>query len=524
MAQSVKFEEIKTSCSNLQGLASNMKITNGNIDGVVSKVSDPNWAGDAANNYRDKLQILSNKLPDAQHQLALSVLFLASCSDGYEILGNNNVNTLIDLAGGQAFLDSIDYNSLPNVDLNSRVEQTVEETTNNITPTSDNRETSSSGGNNYTGSSGGGYYVNPSYSTGAGAVSSHVTSGITPTPSTVEPGTEVKVPSDIKQGGYTVTGYDYWIESGKEMVWTAGTNQRLVSDIWKQQGSKFKNGIAVINVDGEDRYLVAVTPKFGSPGDKIDVKLADGSIIKCIIGDSKGDDAGSEWGHVLADGSINILEFEVERATYLEKGNPTTESWGLDWDSSQGVSSIKNLGSILEEDTSNSTNGETTGEKTNLDIDEPTEARDEIISVAESQLDNTDSSEYLDMIEETEGTKWCSEFVTWCAKKSGYVDSGIIPKLTSASSGAEWFKEHNQFQDQDYTPKPGDILFTGEDNPTNTALVTDVKDNKVIAIEGDGKSVKKVSRNLDDSQIYGYGTPDYNKLVKEDNNSSPIEV
>ncbi len=341
MSQSVKFEEIKSSCSNLQSLAANMKTTGGNVNSVISKISEPNWAGDAANNYRDKLQNLSNKLPDAQHQLALSVLFLASCSDGYEILGKNNVTTLIDLAGGQSFIDSIDVNSLPDIDLDRR-ENEPETTPNPVI--NENPDTS----NNLGGTPTGGYYVNSSYSTGAGAVSSAVTSGIAFTASTITPGTEIKIPETIKQGPYTVTGYDYWIDTGKEMVWAAGTNQRSVSEIWKSQGSKFKNGIAVINDNGQDRYLVAVTPKFGEVGDKIDVKLKDGTVIPCIIGDTKGSDADSEWGHQLGNNQINILEWEVQRQMYLDHGNPNTKGWGLEWNSSSPVDSITNTGSILQ--------------------------------------------------------------------------------------------------------------------------------------------------------------------------------
>ena len=343
MAQSIKFEDIKSSCSNLQSISANMKTTNGNIDGLIGKISDPNWSGDAASNYRDKLQNLSNKLPDAQHQLAMSVLFLASCSDGYEILGNNNVNTLIDLAGGQAYIDSINPDSLPDINLDGRLKQPEKVDIPSIDEGRNNTGGNSTGGNNT-----GGYYVNTSYSTGAGAVSSAVTSGLLFSKSPITPGTEIKVPSTIKQGPYTVTGYDYWIKSGKEMVWAAGTNQRSVSDIWKLQGSKFKNGIAVIKVDGKERYLVAVTPKFGIPGDKIDVKLKDGTILPCIIADSKGQDAGSEWGHELGNDQINILEWEVERQCYLDNGNPKTKTWDLEWDSSSPVDSITNIGTILD--------------------------------------------------------------------------------------------------------------------------------------------------------------------------------
>ena len=161
-------------------------------------------------------------------------------------------------------------------------------------------------------------------------------------------GQTVSVPSSVDQGGYTVTGYDYWINTGKEMSWKDGSDQNKVAEIWKKQGSRFKNGIAVINVNGHDRYLVALSTKFGAVGDCVDIKLSDGSTVPALIADSKGSDAGSEWGHKLSDGKINVLEFEVERKTFLEKGNPTTKTWGLEWDSDKPVSSMFNKGSVLD--------------------------------------------------------------------------------------------------------------------------------------------------------------------------------
>ena len=363
MAQALKFDDIKESCSNLTSLAGSIGDTVDAINTAISKIDNPAWEGKAASAYRDKITKLAANLPEANRQLALSVVFLASCADAYEQLGNESVKKLKELIGGQDYIDKYNVSTAPDVDLNSRYKDDsdtntvpVDETpvtTTTTTTTTGNQSPNS--GSRYTYSVGSGGSSSDGYYTTTVASSDDTTSSLTDLTSTDMTGKEIEIPSSVKQGGYTVTGYDYWIKSGKEMTWAEGTNQRKVSEIWKEQGSVFKNGIAVINVDGVDRYLVAVTTKFGQAGDCIDVTLEDGTVIPCIIGDSKGSDAGSEWGHVLDGGSINVLEFEVQRAKYLQSGNPTTAKWDLPWDSSKAVSKIKNTGSIIGAKTTDKT-------------------------------------------------------------------------------------------------------------------------------------------------------------------------
>ena len=159
----------------------------------------------------------------------------------------------------------------------------------------------------------------------------------------------IDIPSSVSQSGYTVTGYDYWIDSGNTMVWSSGTGQRAVSNIWKEQGSRFKNGIAIVTVNGEDRYLVALAGTFGKAGDAVDIHLENGQKIPAIIGDikSSGDSNYNKYGHGRSDGSTNVLEWEVQRSVYKANGNPTTSKWGLEWDSSSRVTRIDNEGSII---------------------------------------------------------------------------------------------------------------------------------------------------------------------------------
>ena len=395
--QKVSFDDIATSCGNLKNLASALDATSEVTADAVANIKDPTWDGDAARAFADKLKKLVDNLPEANRQLALSVLFLASCADGYEKLGQDSVKQLKDIIGGQEYIDRYDVNSAPTPDLTARIadtygkepnkdgdkdgDNTNKDNNNKDNNNNDNNNKGNNNNNNRGGSNNG--YNSYSYSTGPGGTgggSTDITPGIvggaiTGLLSTAMAGQTVELPEDLEQGAYTVTGYDYWIKSGEPMVWAEGTNQRKVADIWKAQGSKFKNGIAVIQVevdDGkggkkiEERYLVAVTTKFGQPGDCIDVTLEDGTVIPCIIGDSKGSDAGSEWGHNLSGGKVNVLEFEVQREKYLSSGNPTTAKWGLEWDSNSPVKNIKNNGTIIgaqmkQDGTATTTSGGATG-------------------------------------------------------------------------------------------------------------------------------------------------------------------
>ena len=308
-----------------------------------------------AENYQSLYNSYSSAMEDAQktmdEQKKAAEAALGSVGDSYESkLSDISTTDLKDTTF--VVLSSAVAELAPDaVDVDKNASQASEWS--NIGNSSSSGNYSSTGGN-YSSNGSYSYSVgtkNPSSSFGTIAASStkDAASSLTDLVETDMAGKEIEIPNDVKQGGYTVTGYDYWVQSGDVMVWASGTNQEKVSEIWKKQGSRFKHGIAVINVDGEDRYLVAVTTTFGQVGDCIDVKLEDGSIVKCIIGDSKGSgaDTGSKWGHPMGDGSINVLEFEVERATTLKLDNPTTEKWGLDWDSSKRVESIKNQGSII---------------------------------------------------------------------------------------------------------------------------------------------------------------------------------
>ena len=110
--QKVKFDDIATSCGNLKNLAVKVDNTNTVAQDAAAGIKDPTWAGDAATAYADKLKKLVDNLPEAKRQLALSVLFLASCADGYEKLGSDAVKQLKDIIGGQDYIDKYDVKNI----------------------------------------------------------------------------------------------------------------------------------------------------------------------------------------------------------------------------------------------------------------------------------------------------------------------------------------------------------------------------------------------------------------------------
>ena len=164
------------------------------------------------------------------------------------------------------------------------------------------------------------------------------------------PVSSITIPSDVKQSGYTVTCYgpDGWHYGGgaEGTPVGAGTVQKTVHEKWKADGARYKNGIAVMNVNGQDCYLIATSSAVGKVGDVVNVNFENGQSIPCVVADQKSsnDNNYTRYGHRQPDGSINVLEFEVDTATYNAKKNPTTSTWGLEWDSSSRVTQVDNYG------------------------------------------------------------------------------------------------------------------------------------------------------------------------------------
>lgn len=112
----------------------------------------------------------------------------------------------------------------------------------------------------------------------------------------------VTIPSSVKQTGIirNYTNYSYFYSR-----WASNTTQRRLADIWASKGRTQSRNIATI--DGY--YLVAMSSKFATTGDIVVVELENGDKFKAILGDSKGSDAGSEWGHYFGS-AVDIIEWE----------------------------------------------------------------------------------------------------------------------------------------------------------------------------------------------------------------------
>lgn len=161
----------------------------------------------------------------------------------------------------------------------------------------------------------------------------------------------ITIPTNLKQAGYTVTCYeaDGWHKGASRTPTSVGvgSGQKLVHDAWNSQGSNYKDGgIAVIDDNGTQRYLVATSSEIGNVGDRLTIHFADGNSINVLVADQKSasDSNYSTYGHKY-DGATNILEFEVNTQDFIDKKNPTTATWGLSWNSDSPITSIDNYGS-----------------------------------------------------------------------------------------------------------------------------------------------------------------------------------
>ena len=112
----------------------------------------------------------------------------------------------------------------------------------------------------------------------------------------------IEVPSNVRQTGVirNYTNYTYFYNR-----WSRRSIQRTLADIWNQQGRPSSGNIATIS----GYYLLAMSPIFASTGEIVSIELANGQVINAILGDAKGADAASPWGHVIR-GAVDIIEWE----------------------------------------------------------------------------------------------------------------------------------------------------------------------------------------------------------------------
>jgi len=136
-----------------------------------------------------------------------------------------------------------------------------------------------------------------------------------------------------------------------------------------------------------------------------------------------------------------------------------------------------------------------------------------IAEVAASQLGNVGGQPYWSWYGFDFRVEWCACFVSWCAEQCGYIDAGVIPKFSLCSDGVQWFQQHGQWQDRNYTPTAGNIIFfdwEGDGTTDHVGIVGKVENGTVYTIEGNsGDACKQKSYGVGSNVIYGYGIPIY---------------
>lgn len=136
-----------------------------------------------------------------------------------------------------------------------------------------------------------------------------------------------------------------------------------------------------------------------------------------------------------------------------------------------------------------------------------------IVEVALTQLGNEGGQPYWSWYGFSSREEWCACFVSWCAEQCGYIEGGFIPKFAGCISGANWFKERNQWQDRNYEPTAGDIIFfdwEGDGLTDHVGIVEKCENGVVYTVEGNsGDAVKQRQYTIGSSSIYGYGVPAY---------------
>ena len=136
-----------------------------------------------------------------------------------------------------------------------------------------------------------------------------------------------------------------------------------------------------------------------------------------------------------------------------------------------------------------------------------------IVEVALTQLGNEGGQPYWSWYGFDGRVEWCACFVSWCCDQCGYLDSGIVPKFAGCVDGANWFKGNGQWQDRNYEPTAGTIIFFDWENDGETdhvGIVEKCENGVVYTVEGNsGDACRQNQYSVGSSSIYGYGIPAY---------------
>ena len=136
-----------------------------------------------------------------------------------------------------------------------------------------------------------------------------------------------------------------------------------------------------------------------------------------------------------------------------------------------------------------------------------------IVELALSQVGQQGGQPYWSWYGFNGRVEWCACFVSWCANECGYIEAGIIPKFSLCSDGVNWFKTQGQWQERNYEPMAGDIIFFdwGANGTIDHVGIVEYCENGVVhTVEGNsGDACRQKEYTVGSSSIYGYGLPAY---------------
>lgn len=136
-----------------------------------------------------------------------------------------------------------------------------------------------------------------------------------------------------------------------------------------------------------------------------------------------------------------------------------------------------------------------------------------IVEVALTQLGNEGGAPYWSWYGFDSRVEWCACFVSWCADQCGYIESGVIPKFSACVDGVSWFRSNGQWQDRNYEPQAGDIIFfdwDGDGTSDHVGIVEKCENGVVYTVEGNsGDACRGRQYSVGSGSILGYGVPAY---------------
>lgn len=131
-----------------------------------------------------------------------------------------------------------------------------------------------------------------------------------------------------------------------------------------------------------------------------------------------------------------------------------------------------------------------------------------LVDIATSQIGNQGGTPYWSWYGYKERVEWCACFVSWVAYQSGDLDI-TIPKFAAVVDGVKWYKDNGKWQERNYIPKSGDIIFFDweqDGTPDHVGIVEKVEDSIIYTIEGNSNDqCRQNTYAIASLVIFGYG-------------------